>query len=125
MESVLITGGAGFIGSNLALELERRFPDIRATIIDDSRSGDFSNLIGFRGEIAAGDLASMDLCARFRPGEFQSIFHLASITDTTVVDQRQMIFNNVDGFRRTAEFARLSGTPLVFASSAAVYGVCH
>jgi ADP-L-glycero-D-manno-heptose 6-epimerase len=67
----------------------------------------------------------MDLCARFRPGEFQAIFHLASITDTTVADPRQMIFNNVEGFRRTAEFARLSGTPLVFASSAAIYGVCR
>jgi len=125
MDSVLITGGAGFIGSNLALELERRYSDIRTTIIDDFRSGEFSNLVGLRGDLVAQDLASMDLCARFRPGEFQVIFHLASITDTTVADPRQMIFNNVEGFRRTAEFARLSGTPLVFASSAAIYGVCR
>ena len=125
MESVLITGGAGFIGSNLALELERRYPDIRMTIIDDFRSGEFRNLVGIRGDLVAQDLASMDLLARFRPGEFQVVFHLASITDTTVTDPRQMIFNNVEGFRRTAEFASTSMTPLVFASSAAVYGVCR
>ncbi len=124
MESVLITGGAGFIGSNLALELERRHPDIRLTIIDDFRSGDFSNLLGFRGDLVAQDLASMDLHARFRSGQFQQIFHLASITDTTVTDPRQMIVNNVEGFRRIVEFATPSQTPLVFASSAAVYGVC-
>lgn len=125
MESALITGGAGFVGSNLALELERRYPHIRTTIIDDFRSGEFRNLVGFRGDLVAQDLVSMDLLARFRPGEFQTVFHLASITDTTAADPRQMIFNNVEGFRRTAEFARLSGTPLVFASSAAVYGVCR
>ncbi|MDD5559605.1 ADP-glyceromanno-heptose 6-epimerase [Candidatus Methylomirabilis sp.] len=125
MESALITGGAGFIGSNLALELERRYPDIRVTIVDDFRSGEFSNLIGFRGDLVAQDLASLDLLGRFQPGEFRVVFHLASITDTTVTDARQMIWSNVEGFRRVAEFARLSQTPLVYASSAATYGVCH
>ncbi len=125
MESALITGGAGFIGSNLALELERRYPDIRVTIIDDFRSGEFSNLIGFRGDLIAQDLAALDLLSRFQPGEFQVVFHLASITDTTVTDAQQMIWNNVEGFRRVAEFARLSGTSLIYASSAAVYGVCR
>ena len=125
MESALITGGAGFIGSNLALELERRYPDIQVTIIDDFRSGEFSNLVGFRGDLVAQDLASLDLLSRFRPGEFQVVFHLASITDTTVTDARQMIWSNVEGFRRAAEFARLSGVPLIYASSAAIYGVCR
>src|SRR5574337_1007652 len=123
MKSALITGGAGFIGSNLTLELERRYPDIRITIIDDFRSGEFSNLIGFRGDLVAGDLASFDLLDRFQPGEFQVIFHLASITDTTVTDARQMIWSNVEGFRRVAALARRSGIPLIYASSAAVYGV--
>lgn len=125
MESALITGGAGFIGSNLALELEKRYPDIRITIIDDFRSGEFSNLVGFRGDLVAQDLTSLDLLNRFRPDEFRVVFHLASITDTTVTDARQMIWTNVEGFRRVAEFARPSGTPLIYASSAAVYGVCH
>ncbi len=125
MESALITGGAGFIGSNLALELERRYPGVRVTVIDDFRSGDFSNLVGFRGDLVAQDLASLDLRTRYRAGEFQVVFHLASITDTTLADPRNMIYNNVEGFRRTAEFACSSGTPLVFASSAAVYGVCR
>jgi len=123
MESALITGGAGFIGSNLAMELERRYPDIRVTIIDDFRSGEFGNLVGFRGDLVAQDLAPLDLHSRFQPGEFQTIFHLASITDTTVTDARQMIWSNVEGFRRVAEFAQRAKTPLIYASSAAVYGV--
>jgi len=125
MESALITGGAGFIGSNLALELERRYPDIRITIVDDFRSGEFSNLIGFRGDLVAENIASFDLLDRFQPGEFQVVFHLASITDTTVTDARQMIWSNVEGFRRVTELARCSGIPIIYASSAAVYGVCR
>src|SRR5574337_1084896 len=101
MEGALITGGAGFIGSNLALELERRYPDIRVTIVDDFRSGEFSNLIGFRGDLVAQDLASLDLLGRFQPGEFRVVFHLASITDTTVTDARQMIWSNVEGRQRS------------------------
>jgi ADP-L-glycero-D-manno-heptose 6-epimerase len=124
MESVLITGGAGFIGSNLALEVEQRNPGARVTIIDDFRSGDFSNLVGFRGDLVAQALASIDLHARFRAGEFERIFHLASITDTTNADQREMTGENVEGFRRVADFAALSQTPVIYASSAAVYGVC-
>ena len=42
--NLLVTGGAGFIGSNLVLDLQERFPDARLTVIDDFRSGDFKNL---------------------------------------------------------------------------------
>jgi len=123
MDRVLITGGAGFIGSRLALELERRYPNAQVTIVDDFRSGAFSNLIGFRGDLVAEDLASMDLRARFRPGAFDQIFHLASITDTTCADARVMIANNLEAFRRVVDYARPSRTPVVFASSAGVYGI--
>ena len=70
MESALITGGAGFIGSNLALELERRYPDIRVTIIDDFRSGEFSNLVGFRGDLVHSPEAALSPLpdARLLPG---------------------------------------------------------
>jgi nucleoside-diphosphate-sugar epimerase len=39
--NLLVTGGAGFIGSNLVLELQEQFPAARLTVIDDFRSGDF------------------------------------------------------------------------------------
>jgi hypothetical protein len=45
----LVTGGAGFIGSNLVLSLQEKYPAARLTVIDDFRSGDFKNLEGYRG----------------------------------------------------------------------------
>ena len=57
MQSVLVTGGAGFIGSNLTLELQRRHPEAWIVVMDDFRSGDFRNLEGFKGGVIAGNIA--------------------------------------------------------------------
>jgi len=47
--NILITGGAGFIGSNLALVLQEKGGDI--VIIDNFSSGSFRNLEGFKGDL--------------------------------------------------------------------------
>ena len=56
----IVTGGAGFVGSNLTLALQKKFPDARLTVIDDFRSGDFKNLLGYRGDFVAQNLATLD-----------------------------------------------------------------
>jgi ADP-L-glycero-D-manno-heptose 6-epimerase len=118
----VITGGAGFIGSNLTLELQERFPNARLTVIDDFRSGDFKNLIGYRGDFVAQDLAKLDWREQFGDEKFDAIFHLASITDTTLHDQFVQVHDNVESFRRILNFARPTGTRIIYASSAATYG---
>lgn len=120
--SFLVTGGAGFIGSNLALALQEKFPDARLTVIDDFRSGDFKNLRGYRGDFVAADLASLNWRAQFGKEQFDAIFHLASITDTTLHDQFSQMHDNVESFRRLLRFARRNCTRIVYASSAATYG---
>ena len=51
--SILVTGGAGFIGSNLVLTLQERMPNARLTVIDDFSSGDFKNLAGYLAAISS------------------------------------------------------------------------
>src|SRR5207248_1191818 len=89
--NLLITGGAGFIGSNLVLELQERFPNSRLTVIDDFRSGDFKNLAGYRGDFVAANLAELSWREQFGDEKFDAIFHLASITDTTNHDQFEQV----------------------------------
>ena len=120
--SILVTGGAGFVGSNLALTLQERFPDARLTVIDDFRSGDFKNLVGYRGDFVAQNLAHFDWARQFGDQKFDVIFHLASITDTTLHDQFIQTHDNVESFRRLLNFARPHRTRIVFASSASIYG---
>ncbi len=117
-----MTGGAGFIGSNLVLELQEQFPIARLTVIDDFRSGDFKNLAGYRGDFIAADLATFDWQRQFGNDRFDGIFHMASITDTTDHDQFRQMHDNVESFRQLLRFARPNKTRVVYASSAATYG---
>jgi len=123
VRNLLVTGGAGFIGSNLTLELQRQFPGARIVVVDDFRSGDFKNLRGFRGDVVAADVSRLDWGRQFGDRSFDAIFHEASITDTTVHDQGLQVHDNVEGFRRLVEFASGTQTPVVYASSAATYGI--
>lgn len=125
MQNILVTGGAGFIGSNLTLTLQAKYPDANITVVDDFRSGDFRNLRGFRGDFIAADVSRLDWAAQFKDTIFDAIFHEASITDTTVHDQFLQVHDNVEGFRRLLEFASPHHTPVVYASSAATYGIAQ
>lgn len=123
MRNILVTGGAGFIGSNLTLALQDQFPDAQMVVVDDFRSGDFRNLQGYRGDFVAADVSRLNWQEQFGDATFDGIFHLASITDTTVHDQLLQAHDNIEGFRALLNFAESTQTPVVYASSAAVYGV--
>ena len=121
----IITGGAGFIGSNLTLALQEKFPDAQLTVIDDFRSGDFKNLAGYCGDFVAENLATLDWREKFgdpAAAGFDAIFHLASITDTTLHDQFVQMHDNMESFRRLLNFACPTKTRIIYASSAATYG---
>ncbi len=118
----IITGGAGFIGSNLTLALQEKIPEARLTVIDDFRSGDFKNLAGYRGDFVGQNLATLNWREQFADDTFDAIFHLASITDTTNHDQFEQVHDNVESFRRILNFTRATKTRIIYASSAATYG---
>src|SRR5205814_8556083 len=120
--NLIVTGGAGFIGSNLTLALQEKFPEAHLMVIDDFRSGNFKNLAGYRGDFVAQNLATLDWHAQFGTEKFDAIFHLASITDTTVHDQFVQVHDNVESFRRLLNFARSTRTRVIYASSASTYG---
>jgi ADP-L-glycero-D-manno-heptose 6-epimerase len=123
--NLIVTGGAGFIGSNLTLALQEKFPEARLTVIDDFRSGNFKNLASYRGDFVAQNLATLDWQEKFgdpAAAGFDAIFHLASITDTTNHDQFEQVHDNVESFRRLLSFARPTKTRIVYASSASTYG---
>ncbi len=120
--NILITGGAGFIGSNLALKLQSMYPNAKILILDDFSSANFKNLKGFKGEVLACDVSTDELFFKVDEMKPDVIFHLASITDTTVTDQELMMRKNVDGFKNILELAYDNESTVVYASSASVYG---
>ena len=122
MKGILITGGSGFIGSNLALELQTRHPNASITLLDDFRCSSFKNLLGFKGDVLAYNAADPAWRDRLGDEAIDVIYHLASITDTTVLDEKVMMNDNVEGFRNILQFAAKKKADVVYASSAAVYG---
>ncbi len=120
---ILITGGAGFIGSNLALTLQEKLPFARIYVLDNFSSGHFRNLTGFKGEVITGDVRDRELWSFLRRRfAFDVIFHEAALTDTTVEDQRLMMETNADSLRYLLEAALDWNAKVIYASSAGVYG---
>lgn len=120
MKKYLVTGGAGFIGSNIAFALEKE-RKARVVVLDNFSSGNYRNLLGFGGDVIADDILSRDWFAR--AGKTDAILHQAAVVDTTETDQRRMMAVNVDGFRNVLDYALEYGVKrVVYASSAAVYG---
>ena len=131
---VLITGGAGFIGSNLAFYLQEKHPEVEVVLFDLFRTGErfsngnlksfghYKNLIGFKGEIVSGDITCKSDLDRLRDYDFDVIFHEAAISDTTVNDQKMMIDTNLNAFRDLLRMAEDMKAAMVYASSGATYG---
>ncbi|MEK7388193.1 MAG: NAD-dependent epimerase/dehydratase family protein [Elusimicrobiota bacterium] len=117
---VLVTGAAGFIGSNLCWELSGRGWQVVA--LDDFSTGTFENLRGFPGDVIAADFGDTAYWGP-RVGKVDGVFHQAAITDTTVSDQRAMMNVNVESFRNLLAWAAKTRVKkVVYASSAGVYG---
>lgn len=114
----LVTGGAGFVGSNIAKTLEAEGHEV--TVLDDfSKNGHFKNLIGFKGDVITCDLFQQVPHDMY----FDAIFHEAAITDTTVMDQKAMMEQNVEAFKNLLNFAADNEIKkVIYASSAATYG---
>ncbi|MDQ7001872.1 MAG: ADP-glyceromanno-heptose 6-epimerase [Ghiorsea sp.] len=120
-ERILITGGAGFIGSNLAAALLKR-SNTDVVIADDFSSGDWRNLIHVDAEVRAVFCDDTQLLQDIANGHFSAIYHEAAITDTTIMDQKLMMNVNTDAFAAILEAASKSGTRVIYASSAGTYG---
>ena len=134
-KTILITGGAGFIGSNLAFYFQENHPNAKVVVLDIFRSGEtfsngnlksfghFKNLIGFRGEVISGDINNKDLLQYLKENyKFDYIFHEAAISDTTVAEQDLMIKTNVNAFKDLLDIAIEHNANMIYASSAATYG---
>ena len=119
-QSVLITGGAGFIGSNLARHL--RVAGHTAAALDDLSLGRALNLPG-GVELVEGDVARADTWDRV-PGA-DVIVHLAGASSAPMfpADLAGCFNNNVIGFIRVLDHARASAARrVIYASTSSIYG---
>lgn len=118
---IIVTGGAGFIGSALIWALNRR--GIDNILVTDVLGSDekWKNLVPlhFDDYIEADQLPGALECLA---GEVSAVFHLGACSATTERDCRYLIENNYAYTKNLAEWALASRARFVYASSAATYG---
>ncbi|CAD7287391.1 ADP-glyceromanno-heptose 6-epimerase [Campylobacter suis] len=131
---IVITGGAGFIGSALAHHFDEHYPEASVLVVDKFRNDDvfsngnlksfghFKNLLGFKGEVFAGDINSKKTLEKIECFKPEIIFHEAAISDTTVKEQDELIKTNVNAFVDLLEICQKYDIKMVYASSGATYG---
>ncbi|MDD2756516.1 MAG: GDP-mannose 4,6-dehydratase [Methanothrix sp.] len=116
--STLITGGAGFIGSNLVEELLKSGEEI--VVLDNMHTGSPNNLKGLQGKLkliqaSCNDLREMDL----HP---EKIYHLGIPSSSPMYKKNPYLVGEaLNGFTAVFELARRTGARVVYASSSSLY----
>jgi ADP-L-glycero-D-manno-heptose 6-epimerase len=121
---ILITGGAGFIGSALVWELNRR--GCENIVVCDRLSTDekWKNLVSlkFADYIDGNDLLQAVLHSPGKLGRFDHILHLGACSATTERDADYLMRNNYEFTKQLCQWSLANQTRFVYASSAATYG---
>ena len=115
--NILVTGGAGFVGSNLVGELVDRN---RVFVLDNLHTGNVLNIDRFMDKIELRVLDTEDIFqVEFQP---DVIFHLGMYSSTPMYrENRNLVRKVVDGTIQVLEFAKRYDAKVVFAASSAIY----
>ena len=126
-QNIIVTGGAGFIGSNFVRWVAQHHPEVHVTVLDKlTYAGNPENIAGLpedQVELVVGDICDAELLEEIVPGH-DAIVHYAaeSHNDNSIVDPSPFIKTNVEGTFQLLEAARTHGVRFHHVSTDEVYG---
>src|SRR3954471_171891 len=120
---IIVTGAAGFIGSRIVAGLNREGASRVIAVDNLENSAKFTNLAACEIE---DYLDKREFLERIDSGDFdgavEAVLHQGACSDTMEADGRYMMENNYRYSRRVLDWCQEEEIPLLYASSAAVYG---
>ncbi|HUY67889.1 MAG TPA: NAD-dependent epimerase/dehydratase family protein, partial [Alphaproteobacteria bacterium] len=117
---IVVTGGAGFIGSNLVAALERR--GSRVAISDWLGDSDKWRNLGKRDLEAIVAPERLEDFLAAQGDEVEALFHMGAISSTTEKNADLIVETNLRLSQKLFRFCRDRNIPFIYASSAATYG---
>ena len=118
---IIVTGGAGFIGSNLIAALEER-GESPLVVCDTPGAGGNGRTIAKRKLGAFVEPTALPAYLAAQSGQVRAVFHLGAISSTTESDAGLLTRNNYRFSLNLWHWCAAEGVPLIYASSAATYG---
>lgn len=121
-ERFIVTGGAGFIGSNIVAALNAR-GDENIIVVDDLACDEkWKNLVGLRYDDYIDKDTFRSLIKDGKLSSISAIFHMGACSATTETNAAYLADNNYRVTRELCEWSLKHGTRFVYASSGATYG---
>ena len=118
---IIVTGGAGFIGSNIVAALEAR-GETEVVVCDSLGDGDKWRNIAKRDLARILPPAALSDFLEGQRGVIDAVFHMGAISSTTATDADLVIANNLNFSLMLWEWCVLAEARFIYASSAATYG---
>ncbi len=120
--NVLVTGGAGFIGSHLVEKIEGKGNNI--TVVDNGSTGNIMRMKNYDINLICQDVCDRKIVKKMVAIKPDIIVHLAAQTlvDASIKDPVFDAYENIMGTLNVLEVARQCGARMIFASTAAAYG---
>lgn len=121
MQTILITGGAGFIGSNLAASLSQQ-PDVRVVICDSLGSGEKWRNLAKHAVDEVITPENLFYWLEAYGGDVAAIVHLAAVTTSSEKETDRVLEANFTLSRMLWQWAAAQGVRFIYGSSATTYG---
>jgi len=116
----LVTGGAGFIGSNVVASLNEA--GVSDVVVNDRLGHDDAKWRNLAKRQVADVVSPSDLMNWLNGRKLEAVIHMGAISDTTATDAELITQNNLHSSVRLLDWCTATRTPFIYASSAATYG---